>query len=486
MFKIRHLISYKSVFQIIAINLVILGLSLFFCANVALFYHEPIQPFVLSSGITLLFSLVLRLGLGSFKNELNIRKREAILAVTFSWVVVSLLGSLPYIFSGTIPMYTDALFESISGFTTTGSSILQDIESLPYSILFWRSLTHWIGGIGIIVIVIIVLPSLKTHGYELFSLESSLSIKIKPRIKSTGKRLLLIYVSLTLLEVFFLKLGGMNFFDSICHSFGTIATGGFSTKNNSIAGYSPYIQNVIMIFMLLSGINFGIYYFMLTRDYKRIMINDEVTFYLKVVIVLGLIISLSLFFKTDKSIGSSLREGFFQLISIVSSTGFSTTDYLLWPESVSIILLFAMFLGGCTGSTSGGIKMARHIIIYRNIRRIIQRMITNNAVIPIKINSSKVESCVNNMIVSFVSIYLLVFTFSSIILILFNIDAVTAASSVATCLGGIGPGFGSIGPVSNFSHFSPTIKLILSFVMITGRLEIYSVLVLFTPSFWKT
>ncbi len=480
-----RLINIKGVLKVISGNLLILGASILFCVGVAAYYSEPIMPFVISAAISFVLALFLKFISRNKREELIVKKREAYLTVSLSWILISLVGCLPYLLSSAIPSFVDAIFESVSGFTTTGSSILFDVESLPKSILFWRSLTHWIGGIGIIVLVIIVMPALRTSGYHLFSLESSLQDKIRPRIKSVGKRLLLIYISLTILETLFLLMGGMNLFDSICHAFGTVATGGFSTNNNSLAGYSPYIQYTVMIFMLLAGTNFVFYYYLFARDFKKVKKNEEIKFYLKIILFLGLTLTLSLFFSTNKTFEVSFREGFFQLISIVSCTGFSTTDYLLWPSFGWLILFLAMFIGGCTGSTAGGIKMARHLILLKNIKKAMRQLISPNAVIPIKINNEVIGDEMNTSIITFISVYILVFILGSIVLILLNLDIKTASSAVATCLAGIGPGIGKVGPMNNFSHLSPIVKIILSFIMLVGRLEIYSILLLFTPTFWK-
>jgi trk system potassium uptake protein len=296
---------------------------------------------------------------------------------------------------------------------------------------------------------------------------------------------LLIYVSLTLLEVFFLLLGRMSLFDSICHAFGTLATGGFSTHNNSLADFSPYIQYIVMIFMLLAGINFTVYYYAFKREFKKVKSNEELKFYLKTILILGGILTALLFFNSDKSLEVSFREGFFQLISIVTCTGFATTDYLLWPNFIWILLFFAMFLGGCTGSTAGGVKMARYLILLKNIQKIIRQLFSPNAVIPIRLNNNVVGMEMNTSILSFISIYFFIVFIGSLTLIILGIDASTATSSVATCMAGIGPGIGNVGPMNNFAHFSPLIKIILSFIMLAGRLEIYTILLLFTPSFWR-
>jgi trk system potassium uptake protein len=309
--------------------------------------------------------------------------------------------------------------------------------------------------------------------------------KIQPRIKDVGMRLLFIYISLTAAEIILLVIGKMNLFDSVCHALGTVATGGFSTKNASIINYSPYIQYVIMIFMLLAGTNFLIHYQLLKFNFKKVKENEEVRFYLFVVFIVGVIVTLVLFFKMDKPLEESFREGFFQVISIITCTGFASADYLQWPEFAILIIFLAMFLGGSTGSTAGGIKMARHLILLKNLSRVFRQFSFSKAVIPIRFNNKIVSPETNNSILTFISIYLLVFLIGSLSLTALGADFKTASSSAATCMAGIGPGIGTVGPVSNFAHLPGMSKIILSFLMILGRLEIYTLLVLFTRSFWR-
>lgn len=478
-------INFRIAFKVLSNNLLIIGISLFACLGIAFFYSEAPQPFIWSSLLT--FSLGILLHFTTKKKDENekIHKKDAYLTVTLSWLGIALAGSLPYLFSGTIPGFTDAFFESISGFTTTGSSILTDIEILPKSILFWRSLTHWIGGIGIIVLVIVVMPTLHIGGYHLFTLESSLQEKIQPKIKSVGNRLLLIYLILTFAEIVLLMAGGMDLFESSCHAFGTVATGGFSPKNDSVAGYSPYIQYVIMIFMLLAGVNFVIHYYLYKREFKKVKENEEVKFYLTVVAVLGLILTFALFFKMNKPFEESFREAFFQVISIITCTGFATADYLLWPSFAWTILFLAMFLGGSTGSTAGGIKMARHLVLLKNLRKMVRQIISPKAILLIKLNKQSISDESNNSILTFITVYLIIFVFGSVLLSLTGVDGESSASAVATCMAGIGPGLGTVGPVSNFAHIPISGKWILSLMMLLGRLEIYTLIALFTPDFWK-
>lgn len=472
-------------FPIVGKSLFILAGALFGTSIIALLFSESVKPFILSGIISVGFGIFLYVFKNRNKGIESLTKKDASLIVTFSWLLFSVIGALPYLFSNSIPGFTDALFESVSGFTTTGASILTDIEILPKSVLFWRSLTHWVGGIGIIVLVIVIMPSLQMGSYNLFTFESSVQEKIQPKIKAVGRRLLLIYILLTLAEIIFLMLGKMNLFESVCHSFGTVATGGFSPKNSSIINYSPYIQYVIAFFMLLAGVNFVIHYSILKRDFQKVKENEELRFYLLVVFVIGMILTFSLYFTMNKTFEESFRESFFQIISIVTCTGFASADYLLWPSFAWTIIFLAMFLGGSTGSTAGGIKMARHLVLLKNINRFFHQLRSPNAIVNLKLNGKLISEDNNRTILAFIVIYMIIFVISSILLVFFGNDAKTAGSSVATCMAGIGPGIGTVGPVSNFAHLTIGSKLVLSFLMILGRLEIYTLLILFIPKFWR-
>lgn len=471
-------------FKVLSRSLLIIAISFLVCMGVALLFSEPITPFFISFIISLFTSGLFILLSGKPNDQISFKRKDAFLIVTLSWLTMSLMGCLPYIISGAIPSFVDAFFESISGFSTTGSSILVDIEVLPMSIIFWRSLTHWIGGIGIIVLVIVIMPSLQMGSYHLFTLESSLQEKIQPKIISVGKRVLLIYVMLTIAEVILLMIGKMNLFESVCHAFGTVATGGFSPKNTSIIGYSPYIQYIITIFMFLAGTNFVVHYYLFKRDFKKVKDNEEFWFYLIVVFIISSIVTASLYFSMHKPFEESFREAFFQVISIITCTGFASADYLQWPIFAWSIIFFCMFLGGSTGSTAGGIKMARHLVLWKNIQRNFRHSVSRNAVIPLKFNKHTISDETNSSILTFISVYFLIFLLGTTALVLLGLDGKTSSSAVATCMAGIGPGIGTVGPVSNFAHLPDTAKLILSFLMLVGRLEIYTVILLFSRSFW--
>ncbi len=479
-----RLINPLILIGVLGIILAIEAVSFLVCLPVAIYYGEPLIPFIGSSLIAglvaLFFSIISR------KTDISkASMRDGYLIVTVSWFTLSLAGSLPYLLSGSINVLTDAFFESASGFTTTGSSIINNVEALPFSILFWRSLTHWIGGIGIIALVVLILPSLRVTGYQLFSLESSHKEKIHPKTKAIGYRILIIYISLTVVEVILLRLGDMNLFDSICHAFGTIATGGFSTKNMSLAYFSSYSQYIVMIFMFLSGVSQVIYYYIFKFNFRKVKQNEEVWFYIAVVLIAGFIASFILHFKSDDVFEQSFREGFFQVVSIITCTGFASADYLLWPAAGVMIIFLLLFSGGSTGSTSGGIKMARHLIVFKNIRNAFVKLSHPNAVSVVKLNRNVVTEQTNRSILSFIILYIFVFMIGTVIVVAAGSDLITSSSAVASCMAGIGPGLGAVGPMSNYAAMPVLSKIVLSLIMILGRLEIITAFALFTRSFWK-
>ncbi len=481
----NKVINLKLTWKILSINFYVVGFALLANSLLALWFSEDIMPFIYSSLISLISGFIFHKMSAGVKGT-SIKRKDAYFTVTISWFLVGFLGALPYLFSGSIPSLADAYFESVSGFTTTGSSILTDIEALPKSILFWRSLTHWIGGIGIIVLVIIILPSLKIGGYHLFTSESSFQDKIKPRIHQVAHQLFAIYLTLTLLEVLLLMAGHMNLYESVCHAFATVATGGFSPRNTSICDYSPYIQYVIMIFMFLSGTNYIIYYYLVKREFTKIRKNDEFKFYFFMVFIIGAVVTAILILKMGKPLEVAFREAYFQVISIITCTGFASADYLLWPTVGWVIIFFAMFLGGSTGSTAGGIKMARHLIFFKAIKTSYKKIMHPHAIFSLKMNGKSLGKDLVNSNLSFIIMYIFIFFIGMFSLVLMGLDSATASSSVATCMAGIGPGIGTVGPASNFAHLPVDAKVLLSFIMVLGRLEIYPVLVLFTKNFWKS
>jgi len=478
------LINPLLIIRILSTILLIETISYLFCLPVVLIYGESSTRFILSAAVTLLLSAICYL-ISRGADPAKFSNRDGFLSVTISWIVFSLLGTLPYLISGTIPSFIDAFFESTSGFSTTGSSIIKNVEILPYSILFWRSLTHWIGGIGMIVILIIILPSIRATGYQLFTLESSMKEKILPKTKAIVFRVLFIYLGLTLAEIILLYLGEMNLFDSICHSFGTVATGGFSTKNNSLAYFSSYSQYIVMIFMFLAGTSQVIYYYIIKLNFKKVRQNEELWFYIAVSLIAGTIATIILLVNSTRTFEESFREGFFQVISIISCTGFTSADYIVWPGAALLLIFLLMFAGASTGSTGGGIRMARHLIVLKNIKNIFVKLNHPKSISFIKLNGKSVAENTNISILSFVVLYLFLFLMGTVVIVLTGADPVTASSSVATCMAGIGPGLGSVGPMSDFSGMSETAKVVLSVLMIVGRLEIITVFTIFTRTFWK-
>jgi trk system potassium uptake protein len=478
------LINPLLIIRILSTILFIETLSYLICLPVAVIYSEPVSPFIYSSAVTAILSGLFYFISGGADTK-KFSNRDGYLLVTISWVLFSLLGALPYLISRVIPSFVDAFFESTSGFSTTGSSILKDVEIIPYSILFWRSLTHWIGGIGIIALVIIILPSLRVSGYQIFSLESSLKEKIHPKTKAIGFRILFIYLGLTLAQIVLLNLGDMNLYDSICYSFGTVATGGFSTRNDGLLRYSAYSQYIVMIFMFLAGTSQVVYYYLVKLNFKKIKQNEELWFYIGVAVIAGAVATIILLVKTTRNFEEAFREGYFQIISIMTCTGFVSADYLLWPITGTLLIFIMMFSGGSTGSTSGGIKMARHLIILKNIRNAFIKLNHPKSISFIRLNGKSVAENTNIAILSFVILYLFIFILGTIFVVATGVDPVTASSSVATCMAGIGPGLGTVGPMSNFAHLPEISKIILSLLMILGRLEIITVFTLFTRTFWK-
>jgi trk system potassium uptake protein len=454
------------------------------CLPVVYIYNERHDPFLWSAAISFILSSIFYTVSKNADKE-KFSNRDGYLSVTLSWILFLILGTLPFIISGAIPSFIDAFFESSSGFTTTGSTILPDVEYLPKSILFWRSLTHWLGGIGIIVLVIIVLPSLKITGFQLLSLESSMKEKIHPKSKSIGIRILLIYLGLTFTEIVLLYFGDMTLFDSICYSFGTVATGGFSTKNNSLISYSAYSQYIIMIFMFFAGVSQVVYYYIFKFRFNKVKQNEELWFYLVTTILAGSLITSILLVNSDMNYEEAFRQGFFNVISIITTTGFNNANYLLWPVSGLILIFLLLFSGASTGSTAGSIKAARHLIVLKDIKSVFVKLIHPNAVANIKFNGKPLSEKTNISIISFIVLYLTTFITGTLLVVVTGPDIITAASSVAASLGNIGPGLGTVGPMSNYAHMPEITKLILSLLMIVGRVEILTVFVIFTRPFWK-
>ena len=414
--------------------------------------------------------------------------REGFAIVTFGWTFFALFGALPFVFSGAIPSYLNAFFETMSGFTTTGSTILTDIEAMPPSLLLWRSLTQWLGGMGIIVLSLAILPMLGVGGMQLFKAEvpGPTTDRLKPRIQDTAKLLWGVYVLLTCVEILLLMAGGMSFFDGLNHAFTTMATGGFSTRNASVAAYnSAYIDWVITIFMFLAGVNFSLHYLALRGKIGDFIRNEEFLFYSSLVIVGTALITMLNIGGTYPGFLDNLRYSAFQVVSIITTTGFGTADYELWPVLCQYLLVFFMFIGGCAGSTGGGMKVARILLLFKHAQVQVYRLIHPRAVRLVKLGDRPVDKDVMQSILGFFALYLGVFVAASFVMAATGMDLDSAGGSVIATLSNIGPGLGSVGPVDNFAHVPATGKLVLAFCMLLGRLELFTVLVLVFPSFWR-
>ena len=458
-----------------------------FTIPVSLIYKEDdTLMLTLSSLITLGGAIFLTLL--SRKPERSLGKKEGFLVVTLSWVLFSLFGSLPFILTGAIPNFTNAFFETISGFTTTGASIINDIESLSHSILFWRSMTQWLGGMGIIVLSLAILPVLGIGGIQLFIAEvpGPTKDKLHPRIKETAKRLWAIYVMLTGLELILLFLGGMDIFDSVCHSLTTMSTGGYSTKQASIGAWdTPYIHYVITIFMFLAGTNFTMVYFALKGKTGKLWKNEEFRTYTFFLLGFTAFFTLFMTLTREGPFEVNFRESLFQVVSIMTTTGFVTADYLKWVPILVVLLFMLMFFGGSAGSTSGGIKIVRVWLIIKNSYLELKRIIHPNAVIPIRYNKRAIPEKITSNILNFVTLYMMVFIVGVLVMSLLGLNLESAMGAVAASLGNIGPGIGSVGPAETFTHLPVFGKWFLSLLMLMGRLELFTVIVLFTPAFWK-
>jgi trk system potassium uptake protein len=480
--------NYRLILNIVGFLLIIVGLFIFTAIPFSIYYKSDDIPALLISGlVTCLTGLIT--WFFTRKNETkDFGKREGYIIVTSSWIIMSLFGALPFLIHGSIPNYTDAFFETISGFTTTGATILTDIEALPYGLLFWRSLTQWLGGMGIIVLSLAILPILGIGGMQLFMAEvpGPTKDKVHPRVRETAKRLWGIYFILTVAEVILLLIGGMNLFDAITHSFTTMATGGFSPKNASIAFYTnPFIHYVIIVFMFFAGVNFTIHYYALHRNFEFLKHNNEFRFYSAIIIAVTVIVMVLHTAQTHFGFEESFRQSLFHVVSLVTTTGFVTSDYENWAPFSRIIFFTLLFVGGCAGSTGGGIKVVRHFLLFRNGLLELKRLIHPRAVIPVRVNNKAVPPEIILNVQAFFIFYILLFLLGSIILSILGLDFITALGAAATCIGNVGPGIGTVGPISNFAHMPETGKWILSIMMLLGRLELFTVLIIFSSYFWK-
>lgn len=479
--------NVKIIGTILGLLIMLNGFFMLTCLPFSLYYKENDSlPIFISAIITLSSGLAIWLYCRDNEDK-ELRKRDGYLVVTLGWIFMSLFGSLPYFISGSIPDITNAFFETISGYTTTGATILEDIEVMPKGILFWRSLTQWIGGMGIIVLTVAILPLLGIGGMQLFLAEAPgiTPDKIQPRIKETAKRLWFIYLFFTATEIVLLKLAGMTLYDAINHALTTMATGGFSTKNASIANYSsPLIHYIIIVFMFLAGTNFTLSYFAIKGRYDKVYSNEEFRVYLITIGILTLIVGSIVIYVTHYIPERSFRDALFQVVSIITTTGYITADYTVWSPFLTVLFFLLLFSGGSAGSTAGGVKIVRHVILFKNSFLELKRQLHPSAVVPVRLNGKAVNQNITYNILAFIMIYIMIFAIGSAIMASLGVDIITSMGSVATSLGNVGPGIGAVGPVNNFAHIPAVGKWVLSFMMLLGRLELFTVLMLFTPYFW--
>lgn len=476
------------VFRTTAVLLVVVSLFMVFPIAFALSYGETatIKFFLIPMGAAFLVAGALLIGFRSRAQKIN--ARDGFLLVSVSWVAASAIGCLPFYLSGAIPRLADAYFETMSGFTTTGASILGDIESLPKSMLFWRSLTHWLGGMGIVVLTTAILPLLGIGAFRLIKAEApgpSLD-KITPRIVQTAKILWLIYLGLSVAETALLMVGGMSLFDALTHTFGTLATGGFSTKQASVGHYnSGYIDVVITVFMILAGLNFALYFWLLTGKVGRVLRNVEARAYLAIFAVATIIIAVVLYRTTYAEFDTSLRYAGFQAATILTTTGYVTTDYEAWPHAAQIVLFVLMFIGGSSGSTGGGIKVIRIVVLAKLAANEMRVLSHPHGVFSIRLGGEPLKKGIVYTIGGFFFMYIFMLLLTAGVVASAGNDILTSFAAALVTLGNIGPGFGRIGPVGNYAYLPDYVKWFLSFVMMAGRLELYTVIAVLTPTFWR-
>lgn len=465
-----------------------LGLTMVFPLLFGLYYQdESVLPLLKSIAVTLGTGLVIYLVFRSAKGEV-MSHREGMGVVAIGWTAAGLFGALPYYCGGVFSTFADAFFESVSGFTTTGASVLINIEIVPRGLLFWRSLTHWLGGMGIIVLSLAILPFLGVGGMQLYKAEvpGPAPDKLKPRIRDTAMVLWKVYVLFSAAETLLLMLGGMDLFQALCHTFGTMATGGFSTRQASIGSYhSPYIDTVVILFMLFAGINFSLHYQFLKGDLRAFWRNPEFRFFIGAVVIFVLAVSSNVYHTVYETFSEAIRFGGFQVISIITTTGYTTADFEKWPSLSQTILLFCMFLGASAGSTGGGMKCLRIMLLLKHSYKQLFSLIHPRAVTQVKLGGRPVSDEILHSIWGYFMLYIGLFVLSSILLAAMGVDVATSFAAVAATIGNIGPGLGMVGPTDNYAHIPILGKWLLIVCMLLGRLEIYTILILFVPEFWR-
>jgi trk system potassium uptake protein TrkH len=478
---------FASVLHILGLLLMFLAVAMLLPIPFSLYYGDASWVALCITAALTLFCGFACYAATRFRSA-DLRPKEGFAIVTFAWLFFSLFGALPFVFHGAIPSFTDAFFETMSGFTTTGATILPDIEALPHGLLFWRSLTHWIGGMGIILLSLAILPFLGVGGMQLFKAEvpGPVADRLTPRITETAKILWGVYVAFTLVETLLLVWGGMSLFDGLCHSFGTLATGGYATKNASIGHYaSGFIEWIIIVFMLIAGTNFSLHYRAIRGDWKVYFRNQEFLFFLSLVGIAVAVLSVDTFFNHYRGVEKTLRDTLFQTVAIVTTTGYGTADYEQWSFSSQFVLFMLMFFGGCAGSTGGGMKMMRVHLLVRFVFSEVTRLVHPRAVVPVRIGKNVIERDVVGNVVGFFILYMFIFAMGVFMMSTMGLDMRSSFGAVAATLNNIGPGLGSVGPTDNYAHIPSSGKWLLTVLMLMGRLEVYTVIILLSPSYWK-
>ena len=482
------MINWKMISKIMGFLLFIEAGFLSLCTALSIFYKEPdIAAFILSTLLTI--AVGIPLSYAGKDAERKLSRKDGYVVVTFAWIIFSIFGMLPYYISGYIPNLTNAFFETMSGFSTTGASILDDIESLPHGLLFWRSMTQWIGGMGIVIFTIAVLPIFGVGGIQLFAAEATgpKFDKITPRIDVTAKWIWAIYIVLTITETLLLMLGGLSLFDSVCHAMSTTATGGFSTKQDSIAAFhSPYVEYVITIFMFLSGINFSLLYLLFLKgSIKRLLGDSEVRWYVKTVLIFTIIITIGLLISSPMGLEEAFRKSSFLVVSLQTTCGYVTDDYMLWAPPLWMLTTIITYCGACAGSTSGGTKCIRAVIVARIAQNEFMHILHPNAVLPVKVNGHSVSSTTKSTVLAFFVVFVLLVFLGWFVMMIIGLDFDDAYSVVISSLANVGPGIGMCGPSFSWNALPDAAKWLSIVYMLIGRLELFTVLLLFSPTFWK-
>ena len=482
------MINWKMISKIMGFLLFIEAGFLSLCIALSVFYEEPDLPaFILSTLLTI--AVGIPLSYAGKDAERKLSRKDGYVVVTFAWIIFSIFGMLPYYISGYIPNLTNAFFETMSGFSTTGASILDDIESLPHALLFWRSMTQWIGGMGIVIFTIAVLPIFGVGGIQLFAAEATgpKFDKITPRIDVTAKWIWAIYIVLTITETLLLMLGGLSLFDSVCHAMSTTATGGFSTKQDSIAAFhSPYVEYVITIFMFLSGVNFSLLYLLFLKgSIKRLLGDSEVRWYVKTVLMFTTIITIGLLISSPMGLEEAFRKSSFLVVSLQTTCGYVTDDYMLWAPPLWMLTTIITYCGACAGSTSGGTKCIRAVIVTRIAKNEFMHILHPNAVLPVKVNGTSVSSTTKNTVLAFFVVFVLLVFLGWFVMMIIGLDFDDAYSVVISSLANVGPGIGMCGPSFSWNALPDAAKWLSIVYMLIGRLELFTVLLLLSPTFWK-